>query len=139
MSFCNQCFGLSETQRTLAVLLVTLTAWCHIGVAQPASHPGASGSSKPAFTEVTFAAGITNLHHKPILDHQLDNIMSWVCSVGAAAAAVDYNNDGLIDLYVTDSRQGYPNHLYRNNGDGTFTDVAVQAGLAWVNTEGKES
>ena len=63
--------------------------------------------------------------------------MSWVTSVGAAAAAVDYNNDGWIDLYVTDSRQGYPNHLYRNNGDGTFTDVAQQAGLAWVNTEEK--
>jgi tetratricopeptide (TPR) repeat protein len=91
----------------------------------------------PLFTDVTAAAGITNRHHKPILDHQLDNIMSWVSSVGAAAAAVDYNNDGWIDLYVTDSRQGFPNHLYRNNGDGTFTDVAPQAGLAFVNTEEK--
>jgi tetratricopeptide (TPR) repeat protein len=90
-----------------------------------------------AFTEVTRAAGINSRHHRPVLDHQLDNIMSWVTSVGAAAAAVDYNNDGWMDLYVTDSRKGYPNHLYRNNGDGTFTDVAEQAGLAWVNTEEK--
>ena len=86
----------------------------------------------PLFTDVTVAAGITNRHHKPILNHQFDNIMAWVSSVGAAAAAADYNNDGWIDLYVTDSRQGYPNHLYRNNGDGTFTDVAPQAGLAFL-------
>ena len=56
--------------------------------------------------------------------------MNWVSSVGAAAAAADFNNDGWMDLYVTDSRQGLPNHLYRNNQDGTFTDVAPQAGLA---------
>jgi tetratricopeptide (TPR) repeat protein len=134
MSFCNQRIRLFGIQCALAVLLVTLAACKHTSQAQPSSHPAVSGSSTPAFTEVTYAAGITNTHHKPILDHQLDNVMSWVSSVGAAAAAVDYNNDGLIDLYVTDSRQGYPNHLYRNNGDGTFTDVAPQAGLAFVNT-----
>ena len=70
-----------------------------------------------------------------MLDHQLDNIMSWVSSVGAAAAAADYNNDGLIDLYVSDSCKGFPNHLYRNNGDGTFTDVAKEAGLADLNND----
>src|SRR5258706_11420472 len=38
-------------------------------------------------------------------------------SLGVAAA--DYDNDGFVDLYVT----GYgENHLYHNNGDGTFTD-----------------
>ena len=89
------------------------------------------------FTDVTATAGITNRHHKPILDHQLDNIMSWVSSVGAAAAAADFDRDGWLDLYVTDSRQGLPNHLYRNNGNGTFTDVAPQAGLAFVNTDEK--
>src|ERR1019366_9615771 len=137
MLFRDQRLGLLGIQCTLAVLLVTLTACGHIHPAQPRSHPVVGGSSTSAFTDVTFAAGITNRHHKPILDHQLDNIMAWVSSVGAAAAAADYNNDGWIDLYVTDSRQGYPNHLYRNNGDGTFTDVAPQAGLAFVNTEEK--
>jgi tetratricopeptide (TPR) repeat protein len=97
----------------------------------------ATNQATPPFVEVTAAAGITNRHHKPVLDHQLDNIMSWVSSVGAAAAAADFNKDGWMDLYVTDSRQGYPNHLYRNNGDGTFTDIAPQAGLAWVNTDEK--
>lgn len=59
--------------------------------------------------------------------------MAWVASVGAAAAAGDYDNDGWIDLYVTNSALGTPNYLYRNNGDGTLTDVAPQAGLSDVN------
>lgn len=87
------------------------------------------------FHDVAQQSGIRHRHHKPILDHKLDNIMPWVASVGAAAAAADYDNDGWIDLYVTDSDKGQPNHLYRNNGDGTFTDVAAQAGLAEVNGE----
>ena len=91
--------------------------------------------SKFVFHDVAAAAGIRSVHHKPILDHQLDPIMSWMASVGAAAAAGDYNNDGWIDLYVTDSLQGMPNHLYRNNGDGTFTDLAKQAGLADLNDD----
>jgi len=97
----------------------------------------AAAPTERSFKDVTFQAGITNTHHRPILDHPLDNIMSWVSSVGAAAAAADYNRDGWIDLYVTDSRQGFPNHLYRNNGNGTFTDVGPQAGLANVNTDEK--
>ena len=38
----------------------------------------------------------------------------------------DYNNDGFEDLFVTYYGQ---NKLYRNNGDGTFTDVTEKAGL----------
>ena len=39
----------------------------------------------------------------------------------------DYDSDGLPDLYVANF--GQPNRLYRNNGDGTFTDRADQAGV----------
>ena len=40
----------------------------------------------------------------------------------------DYDNDGDVDLFVT-NREGNSN-LYRNNGDGTFTDVGIQANVA---------
>lgn len=49
-------------------------------------------------------------------------------NIGGGAAASDYNNDGWIDLYVINSRGN--NALYHNNGDGTFSDVATQAGVA---------
>ena len=42
-------------------------------------------------------------------------------------AVGDYNNDGWPDLFVTCLGA---NVLYRNNGDGTFTDVTKEAGLA---------
>ena len=44
-------------------------------------------------------------------------------------ALVDYDNDGWIDLFVSNDTQ--PNKLYRNNHDGTFTDVAVPSGVAY--------
>ncbi len=47
---------------------------------------------------------------------------------------IDYNNDGLVDLFIAKCRGGASaaniNQLFRNNGDGTFTDVAPQVGLA---------
>lgn len=44
----------------------------------------------------------------------------------------DYDNDGREDVYV--SRHTLPNLLYRNNGDGAFTNVAAQAGVAHQGT-----
>jgi len=42
----------------------------------------------------------------------------------------DYDDDGFLDLYLVNSQgQGVPNRLFRNNGDGTFTDVAAEAGV----------
>jgi hypothetical protein len=43
-------------------------------------------------------------------------------------AAGDYDNDGWADLYVS-NRGSAPNFLYRNNGNGTFTEVAAAAGV----------
>jgi hypothetical protein len=66
-------------------------------------------------------------------------------SMGGGAAAFDYNNDGLLDIYLVNGaalndpmKPGqtpdkhdprYWNRLYRNNGDGTFTDVTEAAGV----------
>ena len=44
-------------------------------------------------------------------------------------ALLDYDDDGWLDLLVTNDTQ--PNKLYRNNHNGTFSDVAVQAGVAY--------
>src|SRR5579863_5579936 len=44
-------------------------------------------------------------------------------------AMLDYDNDGWMDLFVTNDTE--PNKLYHNNHDGTFTDVGVAAGLAY--------
>ena len=48
------------------------------------------------------------------------------CALPISALSADYDNDGDKDLFV--SNWG-PNVFYRNNGDGTFTDITSQAGL----------
>ncbi len=94
------------------------------------------------FTDVTAKAGVSG---GLFLGRKM-----W--SVGAAW--VDYNNDGLLDLFVANYCQWDPDHetpcalngtrvfcnprmykplpntLYRNNGDGTFTDVSAETGIA---------
>jgi hypothetical protein len=54
---------------------------------------------------------------------------------GLGAAWGDYDDDGDPDLFV--ANDSTPNLLYRNNGDGTFTDVAVEAGVAYSD-DGRE-
>jgi hypothetical protein len=64
------------------------------------------------FEDVTAKAGVLNHEGK---------------SLGVAVA--DFNDDGWPDLVVANDTQ--PNFLYRNDGDGTFTDVALQAGVGY--------
>jgi hypothetical protein len=67
------------------------------------------------FTDVTFDAGLGAVHYPT-------KTASWA----------DYDNDGDVDLFIaneTTERMHAPFQLFRNNGDGTFTDVAAQAGI----------
>jgi enediyne biosynthesis protein E4 len=50
-------------------------------------------------------------------------------SKSLGVALLDYDNDGWLDLFVSNDTE--PNKLYRNNHNGTFTDVAVAAGVAY--------
>ena len=67
------------------------------------------------FTDVTEEAGLLSFH-----------------PTGTAAWG-DFDNDGWVDLFVGNESQGKENHpceLYRNNGDGTFREIARELGLA---------
>ncbi|MGH9630613.1 MAG: FG-GAP repeat domain-containing protein, partial [Bryobacteraceae bacterium] len=67
------------------------------------------------FDDVTERAGILSFHPTQ------------------TAAWGDFDNDGWLDLFVGNESQGsekHPCELYRNNGDGTFTDVAERLGVA---------
>jgi enediyne biosynthesis protein E4 len=54
---------------------------------------------------------------------------------GLTAVWNDFNNDGRLDLFV--ANDGEPNYLYRNDGNGHFTEVAYNSGVA-VNQDGAE-
>jgi hypothetical protein len=63
-----------------------------------------------SFTDVTASAGLSKASN----------------DYGMGVAVGDYNNDGFPDIYVTNYGR---NILYRNNGNGTFTDVTEEAGV----------
>jgi hypothetical protein len=88
------------------------------------------------FQEVSRAAGIDFVHQAPTLDPKLDGIMPQVASMGASVSIVDFDRDGWPDIYVTNSKEGSRNALYRNMHDGTFKDVAPELGIADVNQPG---
>ncbi len=69
------------------------------------------GNCDGTFTDVTAKAGV--------------GLKAFTYS----ASWVDYNNDGKLDLYCANYGVGAKNILYRNNGDGTFTDVTDEAGV----------
>ncbi|MCA1580598.1 MAG: CRTAC1 family protein [Acidobacteria bacterium] len=82
----------------------------------PERYPGTSSHlyrnlGNGCFEDVTRKAGLWNVNQKAL-----------------GAAAWDVNGDGRPDLFV--SNDTAPNNLYRNRGDGTFEDVAVEAGVA---------
>ena len=92
----------------------------------------ADGKDKISFTTVTGAAGLQFRH----VDGRSGQ-RYFLETVGSGAAFFDYDGNGLTDIYFVNSADlpGFSssipptNCLYRNNGEGTFTDVTEQAGV----------
>ena len=94
-------------------ILVLRGAWLEATGKHPNSLLRNNGDS--TFTDVTFDAGLGEVHYPT-------QTASWG----------DYDNDGYLDLYIgNESTEAFnaPCQLFRNNGDGTFSDVAAQAGV----------
>ncbi len=104
----------------------------------PATAPASTASKYPTYEDVTDKANLKFVNS--FGEQKLSSVLE---SAGQGCAWFDYNNDGLLDLYVLSGRyldgvtdhskadgKDATNHLYRNNGDGTFTDVTKEAGVA---------
>lgn len=85
--------------------------------------------------DITEEAGVDFVHRRPVVDEKLAHILPQIASVGASVSIADFNNDKWPDIYLTNSEAGSANALYRNNGDGTFTDVAEELGIANLNNQ----
>jgi hypothetical protein len=96
-------------------------------------------AARPGFVlhDEAAAAGIRFLHHRPSFDPKIANIEPHVAALGASVSVSDFDGDGWVDLYFTNSAFGEPNALYRNRGNGTFEDVAAGAGVADLNRPGE--
>ena len=106
----------------VALLDYNHDGWLDIYLVNGLTYDAMDGKSSPpqaalfrnnhdgTFTNVAVQAGVTNDR--------------W----GVGVAVGDFDNDGWPDIYVTNISGG--NRLYHNNHDGTFTDIAKQAGVA---------
>jgi hypothetical protein len=116
---------------------LTRREWARIAAAAFASQAGRrlhASEAAPLFVEVPPAkSGITWVHDNAMsADRHLPETM------GPGVAFFDYDNDGWMDLFLVNSGESdfyHPakplrNALYKNNRDGTFTDVTEKAGLA---------
>ncbi|MGB6877446.1 MAG: CRTAC1 family protein [Candidatus Acidiferrales bacterium] len=116
-----------ELWHTLCVALAALAGTCLLAGLYAQKPP----ASPIVFQDVTRAAGIHFIHNNGAFGKM------WLPeAMGSGVAFIDYNNDGWPDILLINGKN-WPGHgkrltymaLYRNNRDGTFTDVTRQAGL----------
>jgi enediyne biosynthesis protein E4 len=126
------------TRRALLALLASSAAPAAFGQgissrgvkAQPRGKP----SGRPFSSRLTDVARQAGLTH-PVVYGGVDTKHYILEVVGCGVAFIDYDNDGWQDLFVLSGTRldgdpaGATNRLYKNNRNGTFTDVTEQAGL----------
>ena len=97
--------------------------------------PKASAASPIAFVDIAREAGL----NAPNVWGAVDRKRYIIEAKGSGLAFFDYDNDGWLDIYMTNGTrldtnwpagQAPTSHLYKNNRDGTFTDVTEKSGLA---------
>src|SRR5256886_3836791 len=98
------------------------------------SHRAFSQTAEPVFAEIPpSASGITWVHENAMSPNRF-----LPEALGPGCAFLDYDNDGWMDIFLVNSgpsdfwKPSKPvrNALYKNNRDGTFTDVTEKAGVA---------
>ena len=126
---------LHSTRRIFLVVALFCAPICLVAARQgdkPAAGSGNDGYGAK-FTNITRAAGIA---HRTIYGDERKN-KYLLETTGSGVAWFDYDNDGWLDLFFVNGTRlgGFPkgeepiNCLYRNNRNGTFTDVTIQSGL----------
>jgi enediyne biosynthesis protein E4 len=100
----------------------------------PRKAPAVAPANLPPFSQfvdVAQSAGLTKV--MPYGDGSTATYLTEI--MGGGCAFIDYDNDGWMDVFILGGRRlnsippGASNRLYRNNRDGTFTDVTARAGL----------
>jgi len=99
---------------------------------KPMARPAPSGRPFNAnFVDVAASAGL----REPVLYGGVDSKKYILEATGCGCAFIDYDNDGWMDIFLlsgtrlTGDPPGATNRLYKNNRDGTFTDVTKGSGL----------
>ena len=138
------CRSLQLPSIIVAAMIALLTATLQLQSTAARSQSASNKQSDPPvtvkFTDIRKQAGITFLQDSTQTDDKL-----YLETMGTGVAWLDYDQDGLMDLYFVQSGPTdlyKPDHpmrsaLYHNNGDGTFTDVTEKAGVAAENHYGQ--
>jgi hypothetical protein len=136
---------MSITRRSFVLLSVGISAQRLLG--QRVSRREVAAQAKPAASGRPFNAHFVNVAHAAVLRANTvygnpDTKKYILEANGCGCAFIDYDNDGWMDVFLLCGARldGAPpaatNRLYKNNRDGTFTDVTDNAGLrvtGWAN------
>ncbi len=113
-------------------LATPVWAWRDSALLQTAQGPAGVGAT--GFVDVAQQAGLTTPNVWGGVDHK----RAIIEAKGSGVAFYDYDHDGWLDIYLTNGDRldtRWPagaaptSHLYKNNRDGTFTDVTAKSGL----------